>query len=177
MKRSVLALVCLLGAAGSAACSSKDAQSGAGPLTFVSAPLPGAGASVSLRRQEASVLFPDRVTVDVVARGAADLHGAAFRLSWDPSALGFLEAKSGAPWSKQAIAMAKEGSPGELAIVWAERGETGIDANRDTLLGTIVFEVRDRKGSAIAFKNERSQLVDRKGVRVEATWTGGQIAR
>jgi hypothetical protein len=172
MKTLVLALV-LLCVAG---CSTNDTHSGARPLTFVSTQSASAGTSVSLRSQPPSVLLPNRVTVDVVARGAADLHGAAFRLSWDPAALGFIEAKSGAPWSKQALAMAKEGSPGELAVVWAEKGESGIDANGETVLGTIVFEVRGRQGSAIAFKTERSQLVDKKGVRVEATWVGGQVA-
>ena len=170
MKPLLLALV-LLGAAG---CSSNETRSGSGPLTFVSAEAT-VGTSVFLRSQPPSVILPKRVTVDVVARGAADLHGAAFRLSWDPAALGFVEAKSGTLWSKQAIAMAKEGSPGELAVVWAEKGETGIDANGETVLGTLVFEVHGRAGSAIAFKTERSQLVDKKGVRVETSWSGGQI--
>jgi hypothetical protein len=165
-----LALLCAAG------CTSGDTQpNGARPMTFVAAE-PSEGPSVLLRSQPTSVLFPDRITVDVVARGAADLHGAAFRLSWDSSALGFIEAKSGAPWSKQALAMAKEGSPGELAVVWAEKGESGIDASGETVLGTIVFEVHGRRGTTLGFKSERSQLVDKKGVRVEATWAGGAIA-
>jgi hypothetical protein len=163
----------LLGAAG---CSSNDSSShGTGPVRFVAA-APSEGASVFLRRLEPNVLLPNRMVVEVVARGAADLHGAAFRLTWDPAALGFVEAKSGAPWSKQVVAMAKEGSPGELAVVWAERGESGIDANGETVLGTLAFDVRGRTGTALGFKSERSQLVDRKGVRVEATWAGGQLA-
>ena len=168
--RAVLALV-LLATAG---CTSNDARSGASRLTFVPAEA-GAATSVSLRGEPPNVLLPKRVSVAVVARGAAALHGAAFRLTWDPAALGFVEAKSGAPWSKQAIAMAKEGSPGELAVVWAEKGEAGIDANGETVLGTIIFDVRGRLGTPIGFKNERSQLVDKKGVRVEATWSGGQL--
>jgi len=165
-----LVLLCAAG------CTSSDTQTyGGGPMKFVSAS-PPEGPSVLLRSQPPSVLLPNRITVDVVARGAADLNGAAFRLSWDPAALGFIEATNGASWSKQALAMAKEGSPGELAVVWAERGETGIDANAETVLGTIVFEVHGHKGTTLGFKSERSQLVDKKGVRVEATWAGGQIA-
>lgn len=162
----------VLGAAG---CNGADARSnGAGPLTFVAA-APSEGASVSLRRLEPNVILPNRIVVEVVARGAADLHGAAFRLTWDPAALAFVEAKSGAPWSKQAVAMAKEGSPGELAVMWAERGEKGIDANGETVLGTLAFDARGRAGTALTFRSERSELVDRKGVRAQATWAGGEL--
>jgi len=160
---------------GAAECSSSSRSNGAGPITFVAA-APSEGPSVFLRSQPQSLILPNRVAFDVVARGAADLHGAAFRLSWDPAALGFIEANGGAPWSKHALAMAKEGSPGELAVVWSEKGEMGIDASGETVLGTVSFEVRGRKGTALAFKSERSQLVDKKGVRVEATWAGGELA-
>ncbi len=173
MKLARLALVLVLSCA--AACSSNDTHKGASPMTFVAA-APADGPGVFLRPQAPSVILPKRISVDVVARGAPDLHGAAFRLSFDPSAVAFIEAVSGAPWSKQALALAKEGSPGELAVVWAEKGELGLDASGETVLGTIVFEVRGRNASAIAFKKERSQLVDKKGVRVEAAWTGGSIA-
>jgi hypothetical protein len=165
-------LALLLGAAG---CSTSDTQNGPAPMTFVAAAQPESP-SVFLRSQPPSVLLPNRITVDVVARGAADVHGAAFRLTYDSSALGFIAATSGAPWSKQALAMAKEGAPGELAVVWAEKGELGFDANGETVLGSIVFEVHGRTGTAVRFKNERSQLVDKKGLRVEATWAGGAIA-
>jgi hypothetical protein len=157
-----------------AGCTSRDASKGAGPATFVPA-APIEGPSVFLRSTPPNAVLPDRISVEVVARGAADLHGAAFRLTWDATALGFVEAKGGALWSKQAVAMAKEGSPGELAVVWAEKGETGIDASGETVLGTLVFDMRGRAGTALAFKGERSQLVDRKGVRVAATFVGGQL--
>lgn len=166
-----LALV-LLGAAG---CSTSDTQNGPAATAFV-ATAPPEGPSVFLRSQPPSVLLPGRITVDVVARGAVDLHGAAFRLTYDPTALAFIGASNGPKWSKQALAMAKEGAPGELAVVWAEKGELGFDASGETVLGSIVFEVHGRAGTPIRFKNERSQLVDKKGVRVEATWSGGQVA-
>jgi hypothetical protein len=158
-----------------AGCTAGDASSkGSGPMTFVPA-APPEGTSVFLRSLPPNVLVPNQLAFDVVARGAADLHGAAFRVTWDSAALGFLEAKSGAPWSKKAVALAKEGSPGELAVVWAERGEAGIDASGETVLGTLVFEVRGRTGTALAFKSERSQLVDKTGMRVAATFAGGQL--
>ena len=167
-----LVALALLGAAG---CSTSDTHRGPGPMTFV-ATAPPDGPSVFLRSQPPSVLWPDQITVDVVARGAAELHGAAFRLTYDPGALGFIGATSGNRWSKQALAMAREGAPGELAVVWAEKGELGFDASGETVLGSIVFEVHGRATTAVRFKNERSQLVDKKGVRVEASWAGGQIA-
>lgn len=132
------------------------------------------GASVFLR-DRLDPLAPNHLVLDVVARGAADIHGAAFRVTWDPEALGFLEAAGGPSWSRTALAVAKEGAPGELAVAWAEKGEAGIDATGDTVLGTISFDVRSRKGTALAFRTERSQLVDKKGVRVDATWRGGSL--
>ena len=158
-----------------AACTAGDTPNhGTGPITFVSTAAKE-GTGVFLRSQPTSVLFPNRVTVDVVARGATNLHGAAFRLSFNPNELAFIEASSGAPWSKQVLAMAKEGSPGEVAVVWAERGELGFDASGETVLGALVFEVRGRQGTEVRFRSERSQLVDKKGVRIDAAWAGGEL--
>ena len=54
------------------------------------------------------------------------------------------------------------------------RARRGIDASGETVLGTIVVRgARAQRARAIGFKSERSQLVDKKGVRVDATWAGG----
>ena len=157
-------------------CTSADSRSGSGfgPMGFAAEP-PADGATVFLRGQPQGLAAPNQVVVDVVARGAAGLHGAAFRVTWDPEALGFLDAQSGAPWSKQVLALAKEGSPGQLAVAWTEKGETSIDASGETVIGTLTFEVRGRKGTALGFLAERSQLVDKKGARVDVKWLGGAI--
>jgi hypothetical protein len=156
------------------ACTSGSTRgSGSGPLTF-SGEEPEAGATVFLR--ERPVLVPNRVGVDVVARGAGDLHGAAFRLTWDPSALAFVSAQSGETWSKSVLALAKEGTPGQLAVAWTEKGEIGIDASHEVVLGTLLFESRGRTGTPIAFKAERSTVVDKKGVPVTVSWRGGTVA-
>lgn len=152
------------------ACTSDDTREGKapGPISFA----PEAqveGPSVALRGR-LDPLAPGHVVVDVIARGAADVHGAAFRVTWDPEALAFLESTSGAAWSKTALALVKEGSPGQLAVAWTEKGELGVDATNDTLLGTLVFEVKGRKGTPLAFKTERSQLVDKKGAPIAARW-------
>lgn len=139
-----------------------------GPLAFTPE-APEEGATVALRGRPVP-LAPGRILIDVVARGAADVHGAAFRVTWDPEVLAFVESRSGAPWSKTALALAKEGSPGQLAVVWAERGEVGVDARSETVLGTLAFEVKSRRGTPLAFKVERSQLVDKKGTPIEARW-------
>lgn len=161
-------------AAAGSGCTGGDKADGApGPLTFASE-TPNEGATVFLRgKTDASAT--NRVIVDVVARGAADLHGAAFRVTWDVEALTFVEAHQGAPWSKEVLALAKEGSPGQLAVAWTEKGGKGIDASNETVIGTLVFDAKGRKGTTVAFKTERSLLVDRKGARVEARWLGGSI--
>ena len=64
-------------------------------------------------------------------------------------------------------------SPGQLAVTWTEKGEMGIDASHETVIGTLTFETHGSKGTPIAFKTERSQLVDKQGVRIAAKWSGG----
>jgi hypothetical protein len=180
MKLALLASASLLSSIALAfvpGCTSSETRTRGEPLTFApEAPARAEGASVSLRSGGVDPIFANRVLVDVVARGAPDVHGAAFRVTWDPEALAFFEAKSGPPWSKQVLALAKEGSPGQLAVAWTEKGESGIDATGETAIGTLVFELRGRKGTALGFKAERSQLVDKKGAAVEAKWLGGSIA-
>ena len=170
---SALLSLSLTAASGCTSGNARDGNAG-GPVAMTTE-APGEGASVSLRGR-VDPLAPSQVVLDVVARGAADLHGAAFRMTWDPEAITFVSATSGTPWSKQVLAMAKEGSPGQLAVLWTEKGETGIDASHETVIGTVTFAPRGRQGSPIAFKTERSQLVDKQGVPIVATWTGGSLA-
>jgi hypothetical protein len=155
-------------------------RAGSGPMAFAStadAKDDGAqGATVILRSRSLLLTPAGQVVVDVVARGAADLHGAAFRVTWDPAALSFVEAQSGPAWSKEAIALAKEGTPGQLAVVWTEKGETSHDATGETVLGTLTFALVSRKSTALAFMNERAKLVDKSGAPVDVTWRGGTVA-
>jgi hypothetical protein len=144
-----------------------------GPITFAPESGDVSGATVFLRGKPA---LGNQAVFDVVARGADDVHGAAFRVSYDAETLSFAHAEAGPAWSKRAFAIAKEGTPGQLAVSWSERGETGIEAKADTVLGTLTFEVRGRKSSPVTFKVERSGLVDRKGTKVAATWRGGSLA-
>lgn len=171
------ALLALGGAVVSVACTSSDSGDGASnrPASFVGE-APGEGATVFLRGRSGAQQPGGPVLVDVVARGAADLHGAAFRVTWDPNALAFVEAQSGSVWSKQALALAKEGTPGQLAITWTEKGERGIDAMNEVVLGTLVFDARGRSETPLTFKTERSQVVDKKGVPLVVAWRGGVVA-
>lgn len=172
--RPRLAAILALGLSLGACTSGGRRSTGAGPLTFAGEPPPD-GAAVFLR-EGPSALLPNRVAVEVVARGSGDLHGAALRVTWDPEVLAFVRADRGECWSKSALALAKEGTPGQLAVVWTEKGEIGIDATADTVLGSLVFESRSRNGTTIALKSERSTLVDRKGVGVDVAWRGGSVA-
>jgi hypothetical protein len=168
-----LALGCVPG------CNSTEVRTtGTGPMSFAAdaAHATGDGASVVLRSRPLEIVPLNHVVVDVVARGAADLHGAAFRVTWDPETLTFVEAQSAPVWSKQLIALAKEGAPGQLAVVWAEKGETSLDATSETVLGTLTFELRSRKSSPLTFMQERAQVVDKLGAPVAVTWQGGVVA-
>jgi hypothetical protein len=165
-----IALGCALG------CNTTEVRTtGNGPIVFSAGEAaPPEGASIVLRSRPLVPL--DRVVVDVVARGAPDLHGAAFRVTWDPATLVFAEAQSAPVWSKQLVALATEGTPGQLAVVWTEKGEKSLDATAETVLGTLTFDVRGRKSTTLAFVEQRAQVVDRRGVAVPMTWRGGTVS-
>ncbi len=145
-----------------------------GPVTFKGDGADTQGATVFLRQHD--MLGNGGVAFEVVARGVPDLHGIAFRLTYDPEALTFGSADVGPKWSKNALALASEGAPGEALVTWTERGETGFDATKEVVLGNVVFSLASRKGATVSFKVERSLLVDRKGVKVGATFRGGTLA-
>lgn len=119
-----------------------------------------------------------RVVLDVVARGAGpNVQSAAFRLSWDPAKLAFVEAHAGEAWSKQAVAFAKEGLPGELVVVWTEKGSgPGVDARGETVLGSIDLRLKTSEQASLAFRVDRCALRDGEGKPVVVEWRGGRLA-
>jgi hypothetical protein len=142
------------------------------PIAFTPDARPG-GAAIFLRGAGASA---DRLSVDVVAAGIPDLHGAALRLKWDAAVLRLAEAKPSASWPSDVIALSKEGTPGQLAIVWsAKGGSRGIDASAEVVLGTLTFDAIDRGPTSLAFRPERSGAVDRAGARLAVALAGGEI--
>ena len=167
-----LALGLLLGAA---ACADDPRPAPPPPASTFVADLPEPGASVFLRSLPGANTA-ERIVVEVVARGAPELHGAAFRLTWDAAALELVTAEVGEAFSKQALALAKEAAPGQLAVVWAEKGEKALDASGETILGTLTFARRGRSGSVLAFRKDRSQVVDKKGAPVVTSWRGGSVS-
>jgi hypothetical protein len=144
---------------------------------------PAAGADSDAVPATATVFLRGRVdgeraTVDVVARGAPrEVHGAAFRLHWAPDKLAFVDAGAGAAWSRSAIHLAREGLPGELVIIWSEKGGTaGVRASDETILGTIGFTVKTGGPANIGFRPERSTLRDAAGSPIPVEWRGWQDA-
>ncbi|MBX3210663.1 MAG: hypothetical protein KF850_01375 [Labilithrix sp.] len=144
---------------------------------------PGAGPVVLLRDRPASRAEPgggaggELVALDVVARGIPrSVHGAAFRLRWEPGELGLVEARAGDVWSSRALTLAREGLPGELVVAWTERGRGGgLDASGEALLGTVTFRRKTRGDVEIAFRAERSTLRDPDGAEVPVAWRGGRV--
>lgn len=165
---SALALAATLAACG----GSKAGDPPPGPVSFAAEP-ESDGAVVFLRGRAEG----DRVFADVVARGMTDVHGAAFRVTWDPDALAFVEAQRAPVWSSKAVLLAKEGEPGTLAVAWSEKGETaGHDASTPVILGTLVFDAKSRKGTRLAFRTERSTVVNHEGKPQTVAWRAGRIA-
>lgn len=166
---SLLALAMLVTGCGSVSTQSAEP----GPIAFESDPTPSEGATVFV---DGGATLSGQLAVAVMARGAKELHGAAFRITYDPDALGYVDATPGPAWSKTSLAIVKEATPGQLLVTWSEKGEAAIDATSDTVLGHLTFAVKGRKASTLAFKVERSQLVDKRGMKLGATWRGGTLA-
>jgi len=167
VKRLALALALALAACTSAP-STNDA---AGPSATLIAEAPPDGPAVFVRgRGEGRTM-----QVDVVARGAPTLHGAALRVTFDPDALAFSGAEPSSAWTRRSMSLAKEGTPGQLAIAWFEKGGRGIPADAETVLGTLSFDVKAKKESAIAFRTERSSLVTPDGKPIPVTFRGGAL--
>ncbi|MDF2696651.1 MAG: hypothetical protein K0S65_5034 [Labilithrix sp.] len=167
------ALVLALGACGGDEPNKKAEPPG--PTGFTPEAAPQTGASILLRGRSGD---GERRTVDVVARGVAQgIHGMAFRLAWDPARVGFVAAHGGDVWSKQATLLAKEGLPGELVVVWTERGSGGgVSAGKEAVLGTIEFVVRTSDATDLVFRTDRSTVRDAIGAPVRVDWQGGQMA-
>lgn len=175
MTRRSAALACVLFLASLAGCESSKPAPAPPPATvdFHQDDEARSGATVYLKGR----LEGDRVLVDVVARDVPDVHGIAFRLRWDPSKLALAEARASDSWSRRALLLAKEGLPGELVVAWTEKGAgAAIDAREDTNLGTIELTLKTREGGALAFRTDRSMVLDSKGVTVPVAWRGGEIA-
>lgn len=177
MKPVSIATVVAVLVALAAGCNSGDAKKKADarpPTGFATEEPPANAPAVFLRGRADG----DRAVVEVVARGAArDVHGAAFRLRWDPAKLAFVEARASDAWSASAVRLAKEGLPGELVVAWTEKGgTTGFDATDETILGTIAFAVMTRERTDIAFHPDRSTLRDATGAPIVVEWRGGHVA-
>jgi hypothetical protein len=169
MRRFVLAMTTL-----AFGCSSDTPKRSDAPSTFTPDEPPRSGPSVFLRGRPANGM---RVTVDVVAHGLERaIHGAAFRLHWDPATLGFDEARRGDGWSREALAIAHEGAPGELVVVWTEKGTTpGLSAADETILGTLDFTEKSSDGAPLEFRTERSTIRDDNGASLTVAWRGGRV--
>lgn len=172
--RALMVTIALLGPGVLAGCGSVATASGEpGPIAFKADDAPAEGATIALQSTRS---LGDVMVVDVVARGAKELHGAAFRLSYDPEVLTFASSEAGGSWSKSSFALTREATPGLLLVTWSEKGEVGIDASKDTVLGSLTFQVKGRKATPLSFKVERSQIVDKRGGKLAASWRGGTLA-
>lgn len=160
-------------ALGAAGCDSPPANEAPppGPIAFAADPA-GAGPAIVLRSKPNAT----QLVVEVVSREIPSIHGIAFRLTWDPALLTFSGATAANVWTKDAVMLAKEGTPGQLAVAWTEKGESGgIASGDETILGTLTFDVPGKAGAAITFRPERSRVVDAKGMTVQARWVGGNV--
>lgn len=118
----------------------------------------------------------ERAVVDVVASDVSEIHGAAFRLTWDPAKLSLGNVTAGTEWSPQALRVSKEGLPGELVVVWSELGTGGgIGASTEAVLGSIAVTLKTSDPASIDFRPARSTLRDAKDEVITVEWRGTAI--
>lgn len=118
----------------------------------------------------------EHAVIDVVARDVSAIHGTAFRLTWDPAKVALGDVTAGTEWSPQAIRVAKEGLPGELVVVWTERGVGGgLNASTEAVLGSIAVTLKTSEPATIAFRPERSTLRNMKDEAITVEWRGTTI--
>src|SRR5690349_8517289 len=125
MKLSLLFVSALLSLA-AAACSSAE-QGPPGPVVFIEGPTTSSeGATVYLRRAQTG---GDKLVLEVVAKGAPDLYGAAFRLGYDPEMLALGDAGPSSAWPAGALLLSKEATKGQLLFAYTAKGKVkGFDA-------------------------------------------------
>lgn len=169
MRRCALVLL-LLTACGSEA---KKVAPSAPPTTSAEADAAAIAPTVFLR----SRIEGEHARIDVVARDVSEVHGIAFRLAWDAAKLGYAETRPSGTWSDRALALAKEGVPGELVVTWSERGSVpGHPALEETILGTITLTARAPEAD-IAFRPERSTVHDSTGRAAPVEWQGTLVRK
>lgn len=118
----------------------------------------------------------EHAVIDVVAGDVSAIHGAAFRLTWDPAKLSASEVTAGTEWSPQALRAAKEGLPGELVVLWTERGAGGgVNASSEAVLGSIAVTLKTSEPASISFRPERSTLRNAKDEAIAVEWRGTTI--
>lgn len=150
-------------------CSETDSRPGA--LSFEAEP-PADGATVFFRGHTAG----EHVSVEIVAKGAPSLYGAALRVTYDPSSLKLASAKQSDVWPDDSILLANEGQPGQLAIVWTRQGKgEPIAAAEETVLGTLELDALGCKGTALAFRVERSDLVGPDGASLHPAFRSAKL--
>lgn len=158
------------------ACGSDDGAGGAKPaggLSFQAEATP-AGTSVTLRQK---ALTKDELVLELVGHSLAELYGVAFRLSYDPTALGFQKLEASPAWGgAPPIALGAAKTPGLLVGTVTAKGKSAGVSGSEVVLGTLTFAITAPKPGAVDFVAERSALVATDGKRVAGVgWAGGDL--
>lgn len=172
MRRWIIIAAIALGA-----CSGDDGGSSrpTAGVGFVPAPAPS-GVSVSLEERE---LGADRLVIDVVANGAADLYGAAFRLKYDPAVLAFSKLEPASGWgSAPPIVLSNAAEPGLLVAVLSNKGKSAGVSGAKLPLATITFQLVKKEATSLELLATRSALVSAKGKNIDGvSWAGGALEK
>lgn len=134
----------------------------------------GDGARVLLREAE---LTADRLVLDVVASATGALHGASFRLTFDPAVVAYSGFAAGSSFGGSDIVLAKEAKPGLVVLAFSKLGAaTPVDLDGgERVLATLTFAKVAAGQSRIAWTAARSRLADPAGKTIAVAFLGGTV--
>ena len=169
------AIAALLLAKTLVACSSSEPE--AGKATFDADTTPP-NPSISLR---ARALDGRTLTLNVVTHGVDELYGAAFRLSYDPRSLRFVELARGSAFSDRTdvSVLGRETQAGLLigvaTLVGQSRGAP-LKAAGEATIATVTLAIDSRSSSRIDFVPGRSVALDEGGREIVLGTSGGRLS-
>ena len=156
------------------ACASPESE-GAKAILEVDRVPPGA--SISLR---AGAFDGKKLTFDLVTRGVDEVYGAAFRLSYDPACLRFVELDRGNAVTdrEDALVLGREARPGLLLGVATRVGPSGgvASAGDETAIVRVTLAIESRSDTRLELVPGRSVALDATGHEVVLATSGARLS-
>lgn len=164
--------LCVLGALGVAGCAKAEPLE-TGPVVYRSDGLPD-GASLSLVDSGSR---SDQVALDLVAHDIDELYGVAFRMTYDPNAIGFTQIAPGPAFAQapERVVIGREPITGLLVGAVTRVGRKLGVSGRGGVVAHLTFERARKAPTRIDFVDARSTVLGADGRTLAASFVGGML--